>query len=84
MVEVVNEQELGALAPGVSRIFLREVGVEVGHVELVLQLWHYWRLKLELAQSVEVDLGEPRMVLDGGGIVFVTQSLLRRLLQELW
>ena len=84
VVEVVDEQQLGALAPGVARIFLREVGVEVGHVELVLQLWHDRRLDLELAQGVEVDVGEPRMVLDGRSIVFVAQSLVRRLLEELW
>jgi hypothetical protein len=83
VIEVVDQDQLGALSSGVSRVFFGESCIEVCDIEFVLELRHDWRLELELDQVVEVDVGEPRVLLDGVGVAFVAESFVRTLFEEL-
>lgn len=83
VIEVVNQDQLGALSSGVSRVFFGESSVEIRDIEFVLKLRHDWRFELELDQVVEVDVCEPRVLLDGVCVAFVTESFVWTLFEEL-
>ena len=53
VVEVLDEEELGAVSSGVSGVFFREGGVEVANVVFVFEFWFDWRFQLDLLEMRE-------------------------------
>lgn len=83
MVEVVDQHDLVAAATRVTWVLLREGRVEVRNIELVLQLGYDWCLVLELLQLSEVDVSEPRVLLDGLRVTDMSKTVVGVLLQKL-
>ena len=82
--ELLHHFELRVRHDGVDRVLVRELRVEVGHVELVLRdVGHEGRLELAVLELLEVDVLEPLVLLDLLDAVHGAEARCRVLVEQL-